>query len=129
METTTKKLNGVSKQYILDNITSDGYIEEGQKEPSTDKEKLQFLMDTFKSEYGWAIERYGIYKAFTEWLMGLPSVFSIDFMNYDILQLAKKWGSIPENATERQENKILANWWNFITVKTFQLFNKHHIKY
>lgn len=111
-------------QYILDSIDSSEY---GVDTP-TDKEKLQFLFDMFKNEQGYNIGRMGLHGAFMEWIQGLPSSFNIDFNNYDILQLAKKWGSLPANATERQEDKILANYWNLITVNTFQLFRKFGIK-
>ena len=121
---TTKELNKVSKQYIVDCIDSEPY----DVKTETDKEKLQFLFDTFKAEKGWEIERIGQHKAFESWCMGLPTVFNIVFNNYDILELAKFWGSIPLDATERQAEKILDNYWNFITVKTFQLFRKHNIQ-
>lgn len=111
-------------QYILNSIDCSGY---GVK-CNTDWSKLVFLNETFKSEYGWAIKQYGKQKAFREWIMGLPSSFNIEFENYKILQLAKKWGSLPANATERQEDKILDNYWNFITAKTFQLFSKYGIE-
>lgn len=118
-------LDKVVKQYILDAISSEGY--DVDVEMSIEKDKLAFLYNTFKSEYGWAIQRYGEYKAFQEWIMGLPSSFDIAFTNYDILQLAYKWGSIKETDTESRKDKILANWFNFITVKTFQLFKKYKI--
>ena len=65
-------------------------------------------------------------KTIINWIMGLPTCLNIDFENYKILELAKLWGSIPENATEKQEDKILANWWNFIAVKFFQLVRKYN---
>ena len=109
---------------IIDSIDSEGYDEN----PITDKEKLQFLKDTFRAEYGWAIERMGEQKAFSEWISGLPSSFSIPFMNRDILELAKVMGSLPEDATEKQEDRVLENYWNFMTVKTFQSFRKYKIR-
>ena len=116
-------LDKVSKEYILSCISSDGY----DQEPKTDPEKLRFLYDTFISEKGWEIKRIGLVPCFEDWIRGLPSSFNIDFSNYDILELAKKWDSIPLNATEDQEHKILDNYFNFITAKTFQLFRKHDI--
>lgn len=118
-------LDRTVKAYILEAIDNQGY--NNAKELKTDAEKLQFLFDTFKSEYGWSIERKGMSNAFADWIMGLPSSFNIDFENYKIIELAKLWGSIPKNASEAQEDKILENWFNFITVKTFQLFRKHKI--
>jgi len=119
------ELDKTVKAYILEAIDNEGY--DDAKELKTDKEKLQFLMNTFKSEYGWSIERYGMNKAFAEWIAGLPSSFNIDFENYKILELARAWGSLKAFATEAQEDKILLNWFNFVTVKTFQLFRKHKI--
>lgn len=111
--------------YILAAINEDLKLNYNlESEPTTDRERVQFVLDTFKSEYGWNIPRYGLQGAFKEWLMGLPTVIGIDFENYKIIEIAKKWGSLPENATERQEDKIIENWFNFITVKFFQLCKK-----
>lgn len=113
--------------YILGCIDSDGY----EIKTETEAEKLNFLYKTFISEY-WYKENQVYYHgniitAFASWLQGLPSSFGIDFENYVILQIAKKWGSIPETATEKQEDKILENWFNFIAINTFQLFKKYKI--
>ena len=126
MRTTDKK--HPVYQYMLDAINDDlkgNYNLD--HEPTTDKERVQFVLDTFKSEYGWNIPRYGLHGAFKEWLMGLPTVIGIDFENYKIIEIAKKWGSLPVNATERQEDKIIKNWFNFIAVKFFQLCRKHKL--
>jgi hypothetical protein len=114
--------------YILGCVAEEDY---NGKELKTDAEKLQFVYDCFKSEY-WHEYNQKYYNgnqtaAFTSWLQGLPSSFGIDFEPYTILQIAKRWDSIPENATEKQEDKILENWFNFISVKTFQLFRKYKI--
>ena len=110
--------------YIISCINADGY----DKAPETVQEKLQFLRDTFKAEYGWNIERIGFQNALREWLAGLPSACTIEFYNHEILQLARKWGSLPENATERQEDKILGNYWNFMAVRIIGLFKQYKIK-
>ena len=65
----TKDLNAQVFPYILDAIDTDGY----DVEAHTPKEKLQFLFDTFKSEQGYNNNRVGLYRAFSEWLSGLPS--------------------------------------------------------
>jgi hypothetical protein len=43
------------------------------------------------------------------------------------VQLAKKWNSLSEDATEKQEDKVISNWFNLIAFKTIQLFNKYNI--
>ena len=116
--------NKFYENYIIDAIDSDAY----DVKTTTKKEKLQFLKDTFRSEYGFAISRMGEVNAFKEWIQGLPSVFNIPFQNYEILQLAKKSGSLPQNATEKQEDRVLDNYWNFMAVKTFQAFRKYKVR-
>lgn len=115
------------ENYILDSISADGY---DVPEPKTPKEKLQFLYDRFISEY-WdnnqSVQRMGKQNAFKEWIQGLPSSFNIEFSNYNILQLAKRMGSLPQNATEKQEDRVLENYWNFMANKTFQAFRKYDV--
>jgi len=48
--------------------------------------------------------------------------------NYKIIEIAKKSGSLPKNATQNQEDRVLENYWNFMASKTFQLFNKYGVK-
>ncbi len=113
--------------YILKCIESEGY----EVKTETNTEKLAFLYKTFVSEY-WYIENQRYYHnniivAFASWLQGLPSSFNIDYENYRIIEIAKEWGSLAPDADDKKEDKILDNWWNFISVKTFQLFKKHKI--
>ena len=119
------KLDKLVKKYIINAIELCDYNLDGQ-EVKTDAQKIAFVYNTFKSEKGWHIDRVGEYQAFIDWLQGLPSCLNIDYENYKILELAKLWGSIPDNATEKQEDKILANWWNLIAVKFFQLVRKYN---
>lgn len=123
------KLDRIAKDYILQSIDTEG--RELDKEPTTAKERLQFLYNTFKSEYVYEnnIKRYGsLENCFREWIMGLPSAFNIEFRNHKILDLAKQWGSITETSTERRKDDILLNWFNFIAIKTFQLFKHYKIE-
>jgi hypothetical protein len=112
--------------YILDSIDGDGY----GVELTTDKQKIDFVYDTFKSEYGYTIEYYGNneQRAFSEYLAGLPSCINIEFRNYYILEMAKQWGSIPSEPTEKQEEKILSNWFNYIATNFLQLRRKLETK-
>ena len=121
MKTTNK--NHPVYEYILNSIDGEGY----GVTLITPEDKLKFVLDTFRSEYMWSIERYGEYAAFKEWLQGLPSSINIDYTNYEILRLAHDWESIPANATSSQEQRIIENWFNFIMVKFFQLCKRYKI--
>ncbi len=123
---TTKELNTFVFAYILNAIDGECY----GKSFSNDTEKLQFVADCFYSEYVYPenLKRYGSYQeVFRQWIMGLPSSFNIYFENYRIIEIAKEWGSLPLNATDKQEDKILDNWFNLIASKTFQLMKKHNV--
>lgn len=131
METKTtnrKQLNSFVNSYILNAIDGEGYGEN----LTTDTERLQFLAKCFKYQYVYPdnLKRYGSYQeTLRQWIMGLPSCFNVDFENYRIIEIAKEWHSIPDNATDKQEDKILDNWFNFIAAKTMQLFSKHNIHF
>lgn len=109
---------------ISDNLKEDYSLE---KEPGTDQEKLQFVLDCFRAEAGYNIKRVGKHQALKDWFAGLPSVIHVDFENYKILKLAIAWESIPADATESQEDKILGNWFNFIAVKFLQLCKRNKV--
>lgn len=119
----SSELDKTVKLYILNAIDPD-YCE---AEEGNYQSLIDGLKKAFHAEYGFMIDRVGEQNAFAEWLQGLPSAINIDFQNYDILQLAVKWGSIPENATERAEDKILENWWRFIAAKACQLFRGYSV--
>ena len=128
MKKTRSEFNKVVNQYIMDCIDSDGY--ELKVQPQTDKEKLQFLYNTFWSEKLQYNREYykSEHAAFMDWIQGLPSSFNVDYEYYRIIELAMLWGSLPHDATEKQTDKICENWFNFIASKTFQLFRKNKIQ-
>ena len=120
----TKETRLKIEEYLLNAISTEGYSQ--MNEINTKKDALNFLYETFKAEYGFNIQRLGQYKAFSEWLRGLPSVCNIEFMNYEILKLAKEWGQ--DVTTEKQQDKILNQYWDFITWQYFKLFKKYKIE-
>ena len=54
---------------------------------------------------------------------------SIFFYNCDILELAVEWGTLPEDYTEKQADKILDNYWNLLANNISQLFKGYRIPY
>ena len=58
---------------------------------------------------------------FKEWLQGLPSVLTVPFMNYIILENAKKAGFAFE--TEQQEERFLDAYWSRLANAFFTLKN------
>lgn len=110
-------------QHILDAIDSDGY---DNAPCGTDEEKARFSYNRFMSEYSWRVKQAGEFKAVQDWLQGLA--LNIAFYNCDILENAKAWGSLPANATEREENKILETYWPYMAMRLIGLWNKHKVR-
>jgi hypothetical protein len=127
MKTLTMKVKiSTVNAYILDCINTDDFNVNAEN----NKEKLQFLANTFKSEYVYPenLKRYKTYERLMgEWIMGLPTAFSVAYSYCDILQLAKEWGAMTDNATEKEEDSIIENWFKFIGTKTIQLMNAYDI--
>jgi len=114
------KYSQLAQQLILQNIDSSDY----NVTIKTDLDKIKFLKKTFLDEYGWAVNRMGLQNAVESWLRGLPSSLSLPFYNDEILEIAKQWGSLPINATEKQEDKILNNYWKLMAANVVKLFKK-----
>lgn len=129
LRTNSKEFKTKVREYILSNIDGEPY----GKELKTDKEKLQFILDCFSKEfyYEYNQKRYpNKVRAFAEYLMGLPTVFNVEYRNHAIIELAKKWGSykdtsnMTEKQIERYEDTILENWFSLIASNFFELLEK-----
>ena len=112
------------EQTIIDNIDFEGYAitNEGYL-----YDKIKTLYNIFKQEYGFMIDRVGEVNAFKEWLQGLPSVLTVPFMNYEILENAKKAGLLTKDDVEwrmeKQENRFLELYWTKLALAFFELKN------
>lgn len=104
------------EQSILDSIDFDGYE---LPEFTNDFDKVQNVYKTFISEYGWSIKRIGELNSFKEWLQGLPSVLTVPFYNYDILNNAKEYGYKLDS--EEKEDNFLDKYWGKLSEAFFTL--------
>ena len=98
---------------------------------ATDKQKAELVKEHLISEgcfCKYNLARYKTYQnCISQHIQGLPSYINIPFNYCEILELAKKLGTLPENATEKQEDKILANYWNYMAFKIIQWCNKNEV--
>jgi len=120
------ELDTSAKLYLIEAMRDylDGY-DGGDTKPMTTAEVIEFCASRFLAEQGWLIARDGEMVALTEWLQGLA--LPIEYTYCDIIDLAKSWGSIPENATTKQEDKICDNYFSFMANKVRQLFDGYRI--
>ena len=94
--------------YILDTIDEDI----NGKPLINRKDKISYIFERFYSEYGWNVEQQGKLKAMTEWLSGLA--LNIDYTYLDIIKLAVDMGSIDENPSDKLQDKVCQNYFNFM---------------
>ena len=96
------------KNYILSNIDED--IEGNPI--SSEADKINYIFDRFNSEYGWRVSQVGKVAAMVDWLQGLA--LNIEFYNDEIINLAVRLGSIDENPSEKLQDRVIENYWNFM---------------
>ena len=104
------------EQTIIDSIDFEGY---DLPKNQSDFDKIQNVYKTFLSEYGWSIKRIGELNSFKEWLQGLPSVLTVPFYNYAILENAKNAGFVLD--TEDKEDTFLNLYWERLSKAFFNL--------
>jgi hypothetical protein len=121
---------------ILSNIDFTGY----EVNPENDFDKIKEVYKTFKSEFLHENNKHqNKVFLFSEWLRGLPSVLTVPFYNYEILENAKNEGFFTtvrissENGQrnepskgkilENQENRFLDNYWLNLSNAFFTLKN------
>lgn len=109
------------EKIILDAVRQDDGMEN-----ASNQQLVAHLHKRFKSEYGYRVQQVGAMTAMTDWLQGLA--INIPYMNYEIIELAKKEGSLPQNATDAQEQKILDNYWHFMANQVLKLFRKYKVE-
>ena len=121
-----KQIDRLAKLHIIDALRDklDAY-EYDNAYSMTNKEVAQAGAQIFADEYQWRVDQVGPQNAVTDWLQGLA--INIEYRNHAILEMAREWGSISPDATERQEDSILDNYWQFMAAKTLQVFNGYRV--
>ena len=122
LRTNTKKYLSNIQTYLLNAIDSEGY----ENQPTTDKEKINFLIDCYNSEFNHAynVKMYPNEQIrLGNWLSGLPSVLNIPFYPSEIIKLAKDLQEV-KTYDKKTEERICENYFNFIALHILKLNNK-----
>lgn len=83
------EVRGKMYAYILDSISSD----EVDVESMSDKERIEFALDTFYVEkFKNDRRRMSVLDLLTEWISGLCSTVNVAYTDYDIAQIGTEWG-------------------------------------
>ena len=121
----SQETHNLYNNYLLESLDFDGF---DLPKAKTNKDLINLFFGVFNSEMGYSISRIGEYKALVEYLSGLPSCINIDFDNHSIIERAKKYGSLIDNASESDEDKLLNNYWHFMANKLIVLKNGFNYK-
>lgn len=111
------------QELILNSINGAAY---GQKLTSQ-SEKIMFFYFKFQEDCANEIQDYGILTALMRYLQTPLTAIDLPHDCYEILDMARELGSLPENSTRIQEDKILAEYWGFVAFQIFELFKKHAV--
>ena len=97
------------KRYILDNLHE---VDWNGKTLTTDEEIIEYIFERISIDYAWRAEQVGELKAMTEWLAGLA--LNLPYQYDEIVELAIAMGSIDENPSEKLQDKIVSNEFEFM---------------
>ena len=119
MATNRKQVN----QFILDSISFDGY---DKPKPKTDADRILWAYQIACNEVGHILNERdkGPQDMIEYWFSGLCSVISLPYLYADIIPLAVKWGSLPEQHTEKQAERICENWFKYMAAQFLQMVDK-----
>lgn len=107
------------EQTIIDNIDFDGY---GFSNDMYLYDKIKTTYNIFKKEYVHENNKFMNEEIlFKEWLQGLPSVLTVPFMNYDIIENARKAGIVINN--EVNQDRYINTYWSRLSQAFFTLKN------
>lgn len=122
LRTNSKKYLQNVKSFILESIDGEGY----DVATDTDAEKLAFMWDCFENEFNYKnnVLRYpNLQTRFGQWLAGLPTAISLPFAFHEILEVSKKLLEV-ETLTDKQEDNIIENYYNFMSYQIIKLTKK-----
>lgn len=123
LRTNNKEVKNKIRGYIVNHADFSGYIGyEGfpKSEPEHWAEKVYYLHKIFVSEYGYNIRRMGEYRAFKEWLCGVPSALTVDFCYYDVRKIMREWLDQTEEESARFDD--VETWEKFLHLVTREFF-------
>jgi hypothetical protein len=98
------------ERYIL-SIVANEMKENGIKKINRNT-KIDYLFTRINNEYGWKMQQEGKQKVIAEWLSGLA--LNIPYIHNDVVNLAIKMGSIDKNPSNKLQNRVVKNYFNFM---------------
>lgn len=118
--------NGVQLVYVLDCIRNSASATDQDMKFDNDKQVLQFFFDEFNEEFNYeSNKRYypSLQQRIEQYLKGLPGCCSIEYVDYNILQLGVNWG-ILSSTDDKKACTFVANFFSVIALRIIQAATK-----
>jgi hypothetical protein len=119
MRTTKKEFKAVIQEHILNSVLDEGY--------DTLKDQLQAVIEEFKNCYGPYEQKRkpNLQEAFIDWSLGLPTVFNIEYRNFEITELVKSWfTACGETYKEPKDDEKTYNLYYWLVYREFNTLLK-----
>lgn len=114
-------------QLNLKAIVSNSFDTEAYDETfATVKERALFVLECFETEFNhpYEIKRItNLEQRIGSWLQGLPSVCTVPFYNYHIIELGKEFHSLSVKATDKKQAQYLEGWFVVMASTIIKLAN------
>lgn len=122
-----------NKELLASDLLSSINLEGRELPPAnTEVEKLQAFLNIFDSEYNHHTNKRlfpNLQNRLAEYLKGAPSCFDAPICYAEIKQWAVKLGSLSPDYSEKEGNKICANYFNFVSYHLLKLADKFKVNY
>lgn len=122
MRKTTFPTRKTFKELLLSCADSSGY--NVNLDNATEQEKINFLVQTIRSELGWMLEKQTAYTMAKHWLQGLASACTIPFYNGDIVNWLESKGF---EVTVHNEDLAIDRYWDNASFALAAMITKHKI--
>lgn len=111
----------ILKSHVFDLIYSDdhGVV------ANTQEEKINFLYNTFTSEYNHKINSLGTLKALEEWICGIPTAFKTFIYNGEVLEFLKENNLLNSKVDECES---IDNYWRDVAKTIRSLFREFRVE-
>ena len=117
---------GAQFAYLLDCIKNGSRATDEGREFANDREAVKFFFEVFNDEFNDQNNKRlfpNLQDRIANYLLGLPSVCSVDYWHDEIIKLGLIWGVL--NETEgRKAEKFLENYWSVLGCRLIQMAQK-----
>ena len=122
----TLKTNTNAFRAIITNFLFE-HLNDIDSPKETDTEVADYSKGRFEGETRYDKRKFNnTQERLADWLRGLP--FQLPYWDEDIINLAKSWGTLAADATEKQEQRIVDNYYSFMAYQILKYWERYATK-